>query len=123
MKSVIGRFSEVVIDCADPRGLAEFWRGLLGGEIDAAAETPRWVALVGCTGISRIAFQQVPEHKGVKNRVHIDVDVADLAPATAQAVALGATMQGGVVHELHGMFQVLRDPEDNEFCLVTGYPL
>ncbi|MBI4086733.1 VOC family protein [Candidatus Kaiserbacteria bacterium] len=115
----VGYCHEIVIDCAEPRALAEFWRGMLGGEIDA---TNNWVALVGGGGIGKLAFQRVPEGKSVKNRMHIDVEVTDLAEATVRAVALGATAQGDVFHEPPGSFQVLLDPEGNEFCLVSGYP-
>lgn len=118
----VGYCHEVVIDCENPRALAGFWRSMLGGEINTESETPNWVALVGAAGIGKLAFQRVPEHKSVKNRVHIDVEVADLAAAITRTVALGATLQGSVVHESPGMFQVLCDPEGNEFCLVIGYP-
>lgn len=120
--TVIGYCHEVVIDCANPRGLAEFWRSMLGGEINPGSEIQNWVALVGACGIDKIAFQRVPEQKTVKNRVHLDVEVTDLVAATVRTVALGATVQGGVVEEPPGAFQVFLDPEGNEFCLVTGYP-
>lgn len=71
----IGCCHEVVIDCANPRGLAEFWRSVLGGEIYAASEKSYWVALVGANSIRRLAFQRVPEDKTVKNRVHLDIAV------------------------------------------------
>jgi predicted enzyme related to lactoylglutathione lyase len=56
----------------------------------------------------------------VKNRVHVDLLVDELVESTAAAVALGATIFGGVVEESNGSYQVLRDPEGNEFCLVTA---
>ena len=114
----VGYCHEVVIDCGHPRALAHFWRSMVGGEINTASETPNWVALVGAGGIGKIAFQRVPEPKTAKNRVHIDVEVGDLAAATARTVALGATAHGSVVHEPPGSFQVCCDPEGNEFCLV-----
>ena len=120
--TIIGRFHEVVIDCVNPHRLAEFWRSVLGGDIDIAHETPNWVALLDAHGIRRLAFQRVPESKTVKNRVHMDIEVTDLAAVTDSALVLGATLQGDVIHEPPGMFQVLLDPEGNEFCLVAGYP-
>ena len=33
----VGRFDTVVLDCPDPRTLAEFYAGLLGQEIDLGA--------------------------------------------------------------------------------------
>lgn len=38
-----------------------------------------------------IDFLKVPETKAVKNRLHIDLRTTDLAPATEQALHLGAT--------------------------------
>ena len=34
--------------------------------------------------------------------------------------ALGATRQGEVVYDELGGFQVMLDPEGNEFCLING---
>ena len=56
----------------------------------------------------------------MKNRMHVDLLVDDLAASTAMVVGLGATTVGGVVAEENGSYQVLHDPEGNEFCLVTA---
>jgi hypothetical protein len=56
----------------------------------------------------------------VKNRLHVDLLVDELVDSTADAVALGATTVGGIVQESNGSYQVLRDPEGNEFCFVTA---
>ena len=51
----------------------------------------------------------------------IDCDrPADLATATDQALALGATRADDVY--AGGRWQVLRDPEGNEFCLLRPRP-
>ena len=69
-------------------------------------------------GWTRLAFQKVPEGKTMKNRLHLDVGVSNIAEATRQAEALGA-QQVGVIHvDTAGSFQVLLDPEGNEWCLV-----
>jgi predicted enzyme related to lactoylglutathione lyase len=114
---MIGRLDEVVIDCADPARLAEFWLGVLGGHV--VRQSHEWVALHPPHGIT-VSFQAVPEPKVVKNRVHLDVDVHDLADATAAAERLGATCVGDVVWDELGGFQVMTDPEGNEFCLILG---
>ena len=44
------------------------------------------------------------------------VGIAALAEATEQAVALGATQADDVYDG--GRWQVLRDPEGNEFCIL-----
>jgi len=67
-----------------------------------------------------VSFQLVPELKSVKNRLHLDVDVPDLEDAIAAALALGATRLGEVVYDEIGGFQVMADPEGNEFCFIHG---
>ena len=64
-------FRQVVLDGTDVRGLAEFYRQLLGwqyrpgdeppppGEPDPAGQD--WLVLKDGAGVVRIAFQQVPE--------------------------------------------------------------
>ncbi|WP_251069590.1 VOC family protein [Streptomyces sp. ISL-96] len=43
-----------------------------------------------------------------------------MATASAEAERLGATRTGGIVADEEGSFQVLLDPEGNEFCFVSG---
>jgi hypothetical protein len=62
----------------------------------------------------------VPEAKTVKNRVHLDVDVPDLEDAVAASLPWGAVRVGEVVYDELGGFQVMQDPEGNEFCFIHG---
>ncbi|MFJ8649289.1 VOC family protein [Streptomyces sp. NPDC093546] len=111
------RVSEIVFDCADPAALVRFWAALLGGEpVDRG---PDW-SYVEPPGFVRIAFQRVPEGKAAKNRLHLDLEGGEVDAAAAEAVRLGAVRVGGVVADDYGDFQVLRDPEGNEFCFVSG---
>ncbi|MET0788420.1 MAG: VOC family protein [Cellulomonas sp.] len=112
---MIGRIDEVVFDCANPPALARFWADVLGGTPQGRDDDWHYLDPPGWT---RVAFQRVPEGKVVKNRVHLDVEVADIAEATAQAVALGARTVGEVHVDTAGSFQVLLDPEGNEWCVV-----
>jgi len=50
--------------------------------------------------------------------VHLDVEVDDIPTATAQAEVLGATRVGEIHVDTAGSFQVLLDPEGNEWCVV-----
>ena len=112
---MIGRIDEVVVDCADPKVLAKFWSAVLGGAPNARDEFWHYVDPPGWT---RLAFQKVPEGKTVKNRLHLDVGVPDIADATDQAETLGAQRVGGIHSDTAGSFQVLLDPEGNTWCLV-----
>ncbi|MFC9388055.1 VOC family protein [Streptomyces venezuelae] len=108
---------EIVFDCADPAALVRFWAGLLGGApVDRSTD---W-SYVDPPEFVRLAFQRVPEGKTVKNRVHLDLEVEDPDLAADEALPLGAARVGGPVTDEQGAFQVMRDPEGNEFCFVTG---
>ncbi|MFY9916032.1 MAG: VOC family protein [Nocardioidaceae bacterium] len=138
---------QVTFDSTDPHTLADWWADALGWEVEPSDEafiremiaqghatdedtvTHRGV-LVWKTGAAirhpdpdarpgaRILFQQVPEAKTVKNRLHLDVRLAgaDLDSAVSRLTDRGAT----VLH--HGRqgphtWITLVDPEGNEFCL------
>ncbi|WP_090049644.1 VOC family protein [Lentzea fradiae] len=109
------RLEQVVVDSAEPGRLVRFWAGLLGGE---PVERDGGWAHVETPGGVRMAFQPVPERKDVKNRVHLDFVVEDIEAAVVKAVSLGAVREGVVVTDAKGSFQVMRDPEGNEFCFV-----
>ncbi|MCK8678568.1 VOC family protein [Streptomyces lichenis] len=111
------KVEEIVFDCADPAALVRFWAALLGG--DPVDRSPDW-SYVDPPDFIRIAFQAVPEGKAAKNRLHLDLNAGDVTAASDAAVALGATRSGGIVTDEWGHFQVLTDPEGNEFCFVSG---
>lgn len=114
----VGKLSEVVIDCHDCDRLAQFWAAVLGGT--PVRESVEWVAVTMPDGSTTVSFQQVPEDKVGKNRVHLDVLVADLEQAAARCVELGATRISDMQGDSLGEFIVLCDPEGNEFCVVTS---
>ncbi|CAM5308590.1 glyoxalase [Streptomyces spiroverticillatus] len=110
------RIDEIVFDCADPAALARFWASLVGGEPQDRDAT--W-SYIDVPDFTRLAFQRVPEGKSVKNRLHIDLVAEDIPKFSAEAVELGAELSGGIVTDEVGSFQVLLDPEGNEFCFVS----
>jgi len=112
----------VVIDCADPEGLAVFWREVVGGTVDDRTRTPDWISLAGVGSAGYLSFQRVPEGKSGKNRLHIDLAVDDLEAAVERAESFGASRVSVPVHEPTNRFQVMHDPEGNEFCLVEWMP-
>ncbi len=114
----VGRIEEIVVDCLDPASLATFWSAVLGTV--AIVRDPDWATVPDPTTGLIVAFQRVPEPKQVKNRLHLDIAVTEIGPATAQSMALGASTLGPVVHDEHGAFQVMLDPEGHEFCLVNA---
>ncbi|MFG2117365.1 VOC family protein [Streptomyces sp. NPDC048718] len=147
---------QLTIDCADPRRLVAFWAEALRYVPEPPPEGhPTWRAYWEATGVPedelagdageipesivdperrgpRVWFQQVPEPKTVKNRLHLDLKVgggravplavrrARVDAEVARLTALGASV-AYVMDEPQGMAYyavVLQDPEGNEFCLV-----
>lgn len=66
----------------------------------------------------RLLFQDVPEAKSGKNRLHIDVHGGHggLEPLVARLEQLGATRVREVDRGPAGHWWIMQDPEGNEFC-------
>lgn len=127
----MAKLRDVVTDCARPAPLARFWAQVLD-DYEVAPYDEEEIARLASLGITdldddptvlvqpvgagpgvRFWFQQVPEAKVVKNRVHVDLAAADARVEIERLVALGAS----VVTEGQDTI-VLADPEGNEFCLI-----
>jgi predicted enzyme related to lactoylglutathione lyase len=110
----------LVLDCADPPRLAEFWAPALG--YVSLGEAGAYVMLLpnGRPG-PKLLLQKVPEPKTVKNRMHLDIETPDVAAEAARLEALGARrVQPDEVHEHGTTWIVMADPEGNEFCVCDG---
>jgi len=108
----------IVMDCADTWRLAKFWQAIVGGTINQQTASDEWVALEKIPQFDYLGFQRVPEGKTAKNRTHVDVMVELVEASRDHAKAHGAIAVGGVVEQQIFRFQVMTDPEGNEFCLV-----
>ena len=152
----MSRHIQITFDAHDPRALSSFWRDVLGYAHPAppGVELPEgadplaaWDEFLARLGVPedqrntrsaiedpdgqgpRLFFQQVPEDKVVKNRVHLDVRAAPglqgddrmaaLESECDRLVALGASRVRR--HEpappLEAGHIMMTDPEGNEFCL------
>jgi predicted enzyme related to lactoylglutathione lyase len=117
MADGIGRFHWLVIDTVDPARIAPFWCELLGVR-EHGWFGDDYLMLERDDYAPGIAFQRVPESKAVKNRLHVDVDVADMDAAVARILELGGSI-ASEPRELDGYrWRVMADPEGNEFCVV-----
>jgi predicted enzyme related to lactoylglutathione lyase len=106
---------EFTLDCLDLEALAAFWQEAVGLNVEGTIEY-RYVALSG-HGIT-LTLQKVSEPKAGKNRMHMDLLVADLAQEVLRLEGLGATrVTPDVRHEFGQTWFVLADPEGNEFCV------
>ncbi len=107
----------VVVDCADPARVAEFWADVLGYQVIYTAPDEVVIAKDEHT-YPGLVFVPVPESKTVKNRLHIDLNPDDQQAEVERLLALGARRvdigQGDV------SWVVLADPEGNEFCVLRA---
>lgn len=152
----MSRDVQITFDAHDPRALSTFWRDVLGYvhpappgvELpDGADPLAAWDDFLARSGVPedernsasavedpdghrpRLFFQQVPEGKVAKNRVHLDVRAAPgldgdermaaLESECDRLIALGATRirRHDPEPPFSSGFIVMADPEGNEFCL------
>jgi catechol-2,3-dioxygenase len=120
--AAIARIRAVVLDCPDPRTLADFYRELVGGDITYADH--EWVDLRDGDTVL-LSFQRVPDHRppdwptgDAPQQFHIDVTVDDVEDAEPRVLELGATKHAYQPGEADGgNFRVYLDPVGHPFCL------
>ena len=120
MRAPAMRAAHLVFDVNDLDKAAAFWAALL--DLAVTRRGADWVDLSSLGGGPVLSFQLVPERKVVKNRVHIDIAVSasgGVVAAGRRAQALGAQAVSPLHSPESSPWQVWRDPEGNEFCLVT----
>lgn len=152
----MSRDFQVTFDAHDPRALSAFWRDVLGyihpgppgvELAEGADPLTAWDEFLTRVGVSaeehnsrsaiedpdghgpRLFFQQVPEGKVAKNRLHLDVRTAPGLQGDERMAALEAECErvvalGGMrvrrteaEPQMTGGYIVMADPEGNEFCL------
>jgi catechol 2,3-dioxygenase-like lactoylglutathione lyase family enzyme len=131
------RLLHTVLDTTDARGLAEFYRQLLGlvyrpGDEDAGDSTdePDWLVLTDADGHRQLAFQQVERLEpttwpapDVPMQLHLDFTVPsrpELERHRERAEALGATLLLDRTDDPDEPLYVLADPAGHPFCLFVG---
>jgi hypothetical protein len=112
------RITALAIDAIEPRPVADFWAAVLGWRI--VDEGPDGISLAPKDATwPTIDVVPVPEHKTVKNRLHLDVraDGSSTADELDRLLALGAR-PADVGQAADSPWTVLADPEGNEFCIL-----
>ena len=136
-RSGFPQLHQVVLDTTDARGLAEFYRQLLGFEYRPGDEPPAagqpdpagqdWLVLRQPGGPARVAFQQVPRlteatwpDQSVPQQLHLDLtvtSVADLDDQHQRALALGARLRYDRSDDPEEPLRVYADPAGHPFCI------
>jgi catechol 2,3-dioxygenase-like lactoylglutathione lyase family enzyme len=132
------RLLHTAIETTDARGLAEFYRELLGlwyrpGDeppADGGPDDSDWLVLVDSNGDRRLAFQQVeflerttwPSHD-VPMQMHLDFTVSSLTELGRQrerAESLGASLLLDRTDDPDEPLYVLADPSGHPFCVFVA---
>jgi catechol 2,3-dioxygenase-like lactoylglutathione lyase family enzyme len=132
------RLLHTAIDTTDVRGLAEFYRQLLGlryrdGDdppAEGVADDADWLVLVDSNGARKLAFQQVerlerttwPEHD-VPMQMHLDFTVSsfpELQRHRERAESLGASVLLDRTDDSNEPLYVLADPSGHPFCILVS---
>lgn len=116
----IAKLTVFALDCADPRGVAEFYSKVTGWNVER--DDGEWVQLRSDTGAT-LAFQLAPDHVPPSwpsadhpQQAHIDFSVDDLDAGEAAVIAVGARKTE--VQPEPDAFRVFLDPAGHPFCLV-----
>jgi predicted enzyme related to lactoylglutathione lyase len=117
------RLAGITIDCANPARLASFWSAILNMTVTGEhGRDPGWATVGSRLGDQpRLTFQQVPEPKTAKVRIHLDIQVDDIDAGRHQVESLGGRWSGTRHDYDEGVVMVMHDPEEHEFCLVQYY--
>jgi hypothetical protein len=98
------RLTAVVIQASEPKSLCEFWTEVLGARTVAGAD-----------GVA-LHFVDAAGPKRGKNRVHLDLKAG---PEQLERVLRAGAVRADIGQGEVG-WEVLADPEGNEFCLQPG---
>ena len=83
----------LVIDSINPSALAPFWCAMLDTAVDTTLGEGDFLVLSRTADGLTVGFQRVTEHKTGKNRLHLDLVVADIDKATKEVEPAGAWSQ------------------------------
>ena len=129
---------QVVLDTTDTRGLAEFYRELLGYDYrpgdepgtDPDGQAPEWLVLRDPGGAHRVAFQLVPAlprvtwpEGGHPQQLHLDLTVTSPAALDAEhhrVLGLGAELLLDRSDDPEEPLRVYADPAGHPFCLFVA---
>ena len=117
----IARCPSLVIDCPEPRVLADFYGTMLDWKIEAESDgDDEWMEVRADYG-QCISFQRVDDYarpewptQTLPQQMHLDVVVDDLDAGEAEVLKLGATKHE---HQPGTTFRVFLDPAGHPFCL------
>jgi catechol 2,3-dioxygenase-like lactoylglutathione lyase family enzyme len=121
------RISHTSFDAIDAYAQSVFWSRVLGFTEDP--DDPNEPGHEECLILSRdrsqlLLFITVPDHKEIKNRVHLDLRPEDgtREEEVERLLSLGATHVADHRQPDGRGWITLADPEGNEFCILSRRP-
>jgi Glyoxalase-like domain len=124
------RWYHLVVDSRDPRSLGRWWADVLGWGVvyeddDETDIAPAWASEESLPWERQrpmVAFVPVPEGKTVKNRLHLDLapHLDDDRDALIQQLLDKGATPADVGQGSGVSWEVLADPEGNEFCVLSS---
>lgn len=113
------RLCHFVIDVDDLDQGVAFWSAALDAKEELLSDASRTVyrRLALPASSIRILLQRTTDPKTHKERMHLDIETDDVDAEVTRLEALGAT-RWNHQHERGYDFWVLRDPWQNEFCVL-----
>jgi catechol 2,3-dioxygenase-like lactoylglutathione lyase family enzyme len=131
---------QTVLDCADPRAVAEFYRQLFGLHYRPGDEPPPagepdelgqdWLVLLMPTGDRSLAFGKADDlaettwpEVGVPQQMHLDTSVPSVEELERQherALALGARLRFDRTDDPDEPLRVYADPAGHLFCIFVA---
>jgi hypothetical protein len=118
---MVSTLQNVAIDSADPYELARFWSRVTGRPLHPEDRPGDRETQVLLAEGPILHFNQVPESKAAKNRLHLC-----LRPETSREgeverlLGLGATFVTDHRNPDGSGWVILADPEGNEFCVLRS---
>ncbi|MER7812830.1 VOC family protein [Streptomyces sp900116325] len=118
---MVSVLQNVAIDCADAYELAQFWSSVTGRPLHPEGRPGDRETQVLLAEGPVLYFNQVPEGKTIKNRIHLC-----LRPETSRdqeverLMGLGATFVADHRNPDGSGWAILADPEGNEFCVLRS---
>jgi catechol 2,3-dioxygenase-like lactoylglutathione lyase family enzyme len=131
---------QTVLDCADPRGTAEFYRQMFGlayrpgdepppaGEPDERGQD--WLVLLMPSGERSLAFGKAEDvaettwpEPGVPQQMHLDTSVGSVEELDRQherALSLGARLRFDRTDDPDEPLRVYADPAGHLFCVFVA---
>lgn len=108
----------IAFDCTDAYAVGAFWSKVMDLPLEDDDHPGDPVACIRREG-GNLYFENVPEQKERKNRVHVCLQAGRERDAEYERIlGLGATLVADRREDDGGGWVVLADPEGNEFCVL-----